>query len=284
MLPALYRARPKKSSRILRKKLLSSIESGGCQDWRKLNIWNIIGPAAIGAIADMDILVEGEGAEGEHTPPSLAAREPTSRHRDALRLLFILVAGGEDADKPTEDVVKVFRAEKRLMAMDFLVRYPDYLGDALLDLYEETGDPELLEAVQRIFLDDEPSVRLVRMVRWRHGAYQNVEDALAMLSYYGLARPMKLAGDDGKIRRYEYLISPKAISFLEKCVQDHPELAWYRDRLALVMRVASGKSGSALKEWQYEHPEYGNTIPGDVIPTVREQVEQRLAKIVGLEP
>ncbi len=232
----------------------------------------------------MSAFAEDEWQVGETGALSRARRESSYRYRDALRLLFILVAGGEDAGKFNGEIVKVFRAEKRLMAMDFLVRYPDYLGDALLDLYEETREPELLQAVQRIFLDDEPSVRLVRMVRWRHGAYQNVEDALAMLSYYGLARPMQLAGEDGKIRRYEYLISSKAITFLEECVRDHQELAWYRDRLALVMRVACGKSGSALKEWQYEHPEYGNTIQGDVIPTIRDQVEQRLAKIVGLKP
>jgi hypothetical protein len=229
----------------------------------------------------VDLLVEGESAEGKRAQPSTTSREPSTRNRDALRLLFILVAGGEYADEPTEKVAKVFRAEKRLMALDFLVRYPDYLADALLDLYEGTGEPELLKAVQRIFLEDEPSVRLVRMVRWRHGAYQNVEDSLAMLSYYGLVKPMQLADEHGKIRRYEYLISHKAISFLETCVQDHPELAWYRDRLVLVMRVAGGKSGTALKEWQYEHPVYGNTIQGDVIPTIQQQVEQRLAKILG---
>lgn len=232
----------------------------------------------------MDAIVQVEGLKCESGPSFPVAREPSSRHRDALRLLFILVAGGEDANEPTEDVARIFRAEKRLMAMDFLVRYPDYLGDALLDLYEETGEQELLEAVQNIFQNDEPCVRLVRMVRWRHGAYQNAEDALAMLSYYGLARPMQLAGDDGKVRRYEYLVSRRAISFLEKCVEDHPDLVWYRDRLTLVMRVAAGKSGSALKEWQYEHPEYGNTIQGDVIPTIREHVEQRLARIVGVSP
>lgn len=85
----------------------------------------------------MDVLVEGEGPAGETETPFRASREPSYRHRDALRLLFILVAGSEDADKPTQEFVKVFRAEKRLMAIDFLVRYPDYLGDALLDLYEE---------------------------------------------------------------------------------------------------------------------------------------------------
>lgn len=50
------------------------------------------------------------------------------------------------------------------------------------------------------------------------------------------------------------------------------------------MRVASGKSGSALKDLQYEHPQYGNTIQGDFIPTIRELVEQRLAKFIGSEP
>lgn len=227
--------------------------------------------------------VEGENAEhrgGDVRPPG-GVREPGARNRDALRLLFILAAGGDPVDTPTKDVVRIFRAEKRLMAMDFLVRYPDYLADALLDLYEETGDRDLLPSVRQIFHDDEPSVRLVRMVRWRHGAYQNVEDALSMLSYYGLIKPMQLSAGDGKIRRYEYLISAKAICFLDTIVEDHPELAWYRDRLVLIMRVAQGKSGSALKDWQYEHPQYGNTLHGDIIASIGTQVERRLATMDG---
>lgn len=229
----------------------------------------------------MDISITNANAGGLQASPSGASRERGYRHRDALRLLFILVAGAEDVDQSIENGDRIFRAEKRLMAMDFLVRYPGYLGDALLDLFEETGEPDLVDAVRKIFQDDEPSIRLIRMVRWRHGAYQNVEDALSMLSYYGLARPMKLKGDDGKIRRYEYLIPSRAADFLDKCITDFPELGWYRERLKLVMRVAAGKSGSALKEWQYEHPEYGNTMQGDVIPTILDQVQKRLSKIVG---
>ena len=217
------------------------------------------------------------GGSGAVTP--IGQREPGSRYRDALRLLFILTQGSEPTEDPTDDAVRIFRAEKRLMAMDFLVRYPDYLADALLDLYDQTSEQVLLEAVRQIFLKEEPSVRLVRMVRWRHGAYQNVDDALSMLSYYGLVRPMQLSDGGGKVRRYEYLISAKALAFLEDTVREHPELAWYRDRLALVMRVALGKSGSALKEWQYEHPEYGNTMHGDIIASISSQVEKRLARI-----
>jgi hypothetical protein len=58
--------------------------------------------------------------------------------------------------------VKVFSAVKRLMAIEFVARYPDCSADALLDDHLETGEPKRLQAVQRIFLDDE-YVRLVRM-------------------------------------------------------------------------------------------------------------------------
>ncbi len=227
---------------------------------------------------EMDLLTEGEATGAVPVQPAPTSADPSSRYRDTLRLLFIMVAGSEAAEPPTEEVAKIFRAEKRLMAMDFLVRYPDYLADALLDILDAEPDPDLLERIQSIFQSDEPSVRLVKMVRWKRGAYENIEDALSLLSYYGLVQPMQLKAEDGKIRRYEYLIAKKASVFLDQCVTEHPELGWYRDRMQLVMRVAAGKSGSALKEWQYEHPSYSNTLHGDLIPSIRAHVEQRLAK------
>ena len=220
--------------------------------------------------------IAGETGSATSTDPVSAVGV---KYRDALRLLFILAAGSDPADDPAEECVKVFRAEKRLMAMDFLVRYPDYLADALLDVVEAEGDLDLLKKVEGIFDADEPSVRLVRMVRWKRGAYENIADALALLSYYGLVRSMQLKGEDGKVRRYEYQISSKAMAFLDQCVADHPDLVWYRDRMTLVMRVASGKSGSKLKDWQYEHPTYGKTLHGDLIPSIRVEVEKRLRAI-----
>jgi hypothetical protein len=52
--------------------------------------------------------------------------------------------------------------------------------------------------------------------------------------------------------------------------------------MKLVMRVAGDKSGSALKEWQYEHPAYSNTMHGDLIPSIRDQVKERLSTIQGM--
>lgn len=48
-------------------------------------------------------------------PSSVAM--PGHHHRDAIRLLFILAAGSEDIEGR-----RVFRGEKRAMAIDFLGR------------------------------------------------------------------------------------------------------------------------------------------------------------------
>lgn len=205
-----------------------------------------------------------------------ASPERGTRHRDALRLLFILAGGSQALEKPTEDeATHLFQSEKRLMAIDFLVRYPDYLADALLDLYEADHDTSLLDEAHRIFANEEPSVRVISMVRWHFGAYQKIETALSTLHAFGLVRPMKLV-KDGENRRYDYHLYPKAFSFLDTAMAEVPDLQWYRDRVRLAMKVATAKSGSKLKGWQYEHEEYSNTPQGSVIPSIADKVKARL--------
>lgn len=149
-----------------------------------------------------DLAAEGQ-EDDTPTGPSSSVVSGT-RHRYALRLLFILAGGSHETTTAIEaEVTHVFQSEKRLMAIDFLVRYPDYLADALLDQFEASGDSDLIDAADRIFIDDEPSVRTVSMVRWHFGAYQKIETAL-----------------------------PKAFAFLETAVIQLPALAWYRDRLS----------------------------------------------------
>lgn len=224
-----------------------------------------------------DLAAEGD-VDDAPTGPSSSIVSGT-RHRDALRLLFILAGGGHETTTAIDaEVTHVFQSEKRLMAIDFLVRYPDYLADALLDQFEASGNSDLIDAADRIFIDDEPSVRTVSMVRWHFGAYQKIETALATLHAYGFVRPMKLV-KDGENRRYDYYLYPKAFAFLETAVIQVPALAWYRDRVALAMRVAAAKSGSELKGWQYDHEEYSNTPRGGVIPSIAVKVKARLDKL-----
>src|SRR5215216_5048159 len=78
-------------------------------------------------------------------------------YRDAIRLLFILVHCSKPLPEPdpVTGAIRIFHAEKRALAIDFWIRYPDYLADELLDLFEDTHDPELLKAVQHIFQQEE---------------------------------------------------------------------------------------------------------------------------------
>ena len=200
--------------------------------------------------------------------------------RDAIRLLFILAAGSEVPDDPcgSPDGSRVFVGEKRLMAVDFLVRYPDYLAHDLLDLYETEGHADLLRDVRTIFDRDEPNVRLVRMVRWRRGAFQNIETALAILDSRRLVRCVRRRLGPDRMR-HEFIVQAAGFAFLDEAVREQAVLAWYRDRAALAMRVARSRSGSDLKGAQYGHPEYGSTSYGATIPSIKDRVLRRLRAV-----
>ena len=199
------------------------------------------------------------------------------KYRDALRLLFILAIGaesleGRDAQTGAE---MVFEGEKRLMAIDFWVRYPDHLAEKLLDLYEASGDGRLIAEVESIFQREEPDLRMVKMLRWRRGAYDRIDDALAVLASRDLIFPRRNSLSNGG-GSYEYLIAPEAGTFLERCIQDQPTFSWYRDRTNLVVEVAGLRSGTKLKESQYEVPEYRLALQGAYIPSIADRVRQRL--------
>lgn len=200
--------------------------------------------------------------------------------RDALRLLFILVRGSEPLENPADGWDHVFLGEKRALAIDFWLRYPDYLADQLLDVYSNTGDQSALEAAERIFDNNEPDVRLVKMIRWRRGAFDDLQTSLAILGYRGLARSMKRELPTGG-HRYEYLTGPKAREFLREAVADQPSVAWYETQTQLALRIAQDKSGSALKDIHYAEEEYASTPYGATIPSIKNRVLERIAEIKG---
>jgi hypothetical protein len=222
------------------------------------------------------------------TPTALSARPSRTsdqvghHYRDALRLLFILALGSEpvDSSDTRPEAQRVFQGEKRLMAIDFLVRYPDFLADALLDRYEAEKDEGLLDIVQTIFDDEEPDVRVVRMVRWQRGAFQNIETALAILQSRRLIKSVKHKTPGGQ-RRHDVFIEPAAQAFLDDAVQQQPVLGWYRERVGLALTVAGMRSGSSLKQDQYLHEEYRNVPYGTEIPSIKGRVLVRLKKLRG---
>ena len=203
------------------------------------------------------------------------------KYRDALRLLFVLQHGSEALDTPVATgAVRVFKGEKRLHAIEFWMRYPDYLAEALLDLYDQSKDASLLAEVDAIFANEEPSVRLVKMLRWKRGAFDHIEDALAVLSARRLILPVRTPLPTGKFQ-HDFFVFKEAADFLDEAVAEQPSLLWYRDRILLAMRVAKLDSGYALKEAQYSNPEYKDAHLGAYIPTIEDRVRARLKLIMG---
>lgn len=155
------------------------------------------------------------------------------------------------------------------------MRYPDYLADELIERYDTTGDAELLAKAEKIFIDDEPDQRRLVMIRYRFGAYEKHDDALAVLVSRGL---LGIGGrkDVDRVRETDFLIFQEALDLCVNIVKAEPLLTWYRDRADLVRLVADRRSGSALKKRQYERIEYANTLLGGEIPSIEADVKMRL--------
>lgn len=197
-------------------------------------------------------------------------------HRDALRILNILIAGASSLQTPhASGAIAVFSGEMRLHAFDFWMRYPDYLAEELLNLFEHTGDSRFLHVAEEIFNLDEPDIRRFPMIRYMFGAYEPLDDALSLLHSRDLVRVTGQKSGD-KVLITQFLIMPKAIVLANEIVKDFPALGWYRSRALLVAELAGDRGGSALKQRQYEQAEYAETQRGGNIPPIADRVRDRL--------
>ncbi len=195
----------------------------------------------------------------------------------AMRLFAVLVAG---CDKPGPDgAPAIFKGEVRLHALMFWLRNPDYLAWELLDIHEQGGARELLTVVRRMLADEEPVLRRDAMLKWRFGAYEPLDDEMAILSAHSLVRTiMKPVGT--RSAGNDFLLLQGSLELAES-LKDNVAYRWYSERMPLVVRVAGSDGGSALKDRQYKHLEYFSTRPHDPIPPILPRVVARLAAMPG---
>ena len=204
-----------------------------------------------------------------------------SPHRDALRLLYIFVNGAENLSNPhPSGASAIFRSESKLHAFDFWIRNPDYLAEELLDIFITTKNQHYLDEAQAIFDAEEPDIRRFPMIRYRFGAYERLDDTLALLTSRGLVRISGTKGG-GKVVEWDFLIMPKAFELADGIVADFPALNWYAQRATLVAKVAGNRGGSALKKRQYEQADYAETELGGVIPPIAARVQAKLEKLIN---
>jgi len=203
----------------------------------------------------------------------------TSVYQDAIRLLFILVNGSEEfIDESDSNIKGIFRGKARLYAMDFWVRYPDYFANELLQKYIELKEIRYFELAEKIFENDEPDLRNVPMIRFLFGAYEKLDNTLAILVSKGL---IKQSGKktNTNIHQLDFLLSDKAFEVINKAKDEFPILNWYQERTLLINEIAGAKGGTALKEKQYEQIEYAKTKLGGIIPSIKEDVQIELNRL-----
>lgn len=216
---------------------------------------------------------------------------PTTRMQDAVRLLMLINEAAEPVsdeeivgDPALETVVGVVRTQVRLQKLDFWVRNPDYLANELLNDYVNGDqDPALLQMAGEILDSEEPELRRYPMLRYLFGAYEDLEDALAVLRQPGLVVRRK-KGRPGHVVRTNYFLLQAGRNMVARIRAEYPDLAWYSSRSALVVHLASGQGATGLKDRQYIQEEYLQTPNGVRIPSITERARKRLADVrAGLE-
>jgi hypothetical protein len=203
-----------------------------------------------------------------------------SPHRDALRILFVLKAGGSPIDPPVAEEALIFKGEARLQAFDFWMRNPDYLAAELLDLFAETKDKNYYEPAHAILDDEEPDLRRVPMIRYFFGAYERLDDALSLLRSRDLVRITGLKGANNRVLETDFVLTKVGYDTCSAAVSQEPILKWYADRAELVAKVAGTMGGTALKQKQYQRAAYAETKLGGVIPAITDDVRRRLVQLM----
>ncbi|MEV5472796.1 hypothetical protein AB0L66_10615 [Streptomyces sp. NPDC052207] len=208
----------------------------------------------------------------------------TSREQDAVRILLLIdgacqpAGDAERADLGLVDVVGVVRTQVRLQKLDFWLRNPDYLADELLTEYEQSGEEPLLSLAATILDSEEPEVRRYPMLRHHFGAYEPLDNALAVLRSAGLV-VRRRRGTVNRVRQHDYFLSQAGRTVAQEVIRQAPAFNYYVERVQLVVALADGLGGSQLKQRQYLQREYAEAARGERIASVSTRARERLARL-----
>lgn len=209
----------------------------------------------------------------------------TEALQGALRMLFLLdkagspvIAGGSATPA---GAVAVIESEKKLQALHFWMRNPDYLAHEILDGVEQgTLELEWVGRAERLLEDDEPALRRYPMLRYLFGAFEPIDDAFSILAAPGLAKRLR-SGAPGNVQRSAFYLLEPGREHATRIADEHPELQWYPERASLIAQVSAGRTGTELKKSQYQLAEYAHTDLGDQIQPIDDLVHAKLEDLKG---
>ncbi|MEW1552144.1 hypothetical protein [Streptomyces tsukubensis] len=206
----------------------------------------------------------------------------------AVRILFILDRLGDAClagDGAPESAVRVIQSERKLQKLDFLIRNPDYLANVIISGCEKGRLPgqRLLDA-RAVLEEREPELHTYRMLRGRHGAFEQLDNALSVLRHLELVAVRRVGRvADAKVRRRDYYLLEAGVARAQELRSAEPLLAWYDQQAVHVAMATEGMSGGDLKALQYQHEEYAGTPEGRLIGGITSRVRLRLEAALARE-
>ena len=195
----------------------------------------------------------------------------------AMRLLVILdVLGTPPSPGSPDTAVSVVASLTRLAKLDFWLRNPDYLADDLLTDFDDglIARADIEAHITRMLSSGAPSLHRYPMRRYFFGAYDRIDDALAILKSYGQIAHRRNHESGTKSRR-DYFLLEAGKESVERMRADIPELHWYDEQAHAISLIADASQGASARRRQYQHPEYEEAEHGLLIPAITERVIAR---------
>jgi hypothetical protein len=197
--------------------------------------------------------------------------------RDRLRITLILYTFSKPIQmEENADIARVFYTEIKIQALDFLLRYPDFLSCELMDLMANDKSIDKIEIqsiVKEIYQNEEPVLRIDEMRRFFYGAYESIDSVILFL------KSVRFIDFDSKrrsdLQTYDktYYLTQRCIQQIESNLLNIASVKWYYDRCMLIKKYFDQFNGSDLKKRQYRYKEY-NVPYTTLIQNLNEQVRQ----------
>jgi len=207
------------------------------------------------------------------------------KYRDRLRIIIILYVFCERSQDAGSPYFGLFRTEIKIQALDFLLRYPDFLSMELMDLMDSDNfisSEEVSYVIKGIYLNNEPQLRVEEMEKFFHGAYESIDEAVAFHVSIGFLKHESRRRTDGKTYDKNYYVTCYCADRIESHLKTIPAVQWYFQRCELIKKYFGHFTGSQLKTRQYNYAEYSNISYKSHIQNINAKVrnayEQRFNK------
>lgn len=212
--------------------------------------------------------------------PKISQNHEQEFYQNTIRVLFILYFFSDPYNDPQEkELVKTFQSEVRIQKIDFLLRYPSYLCDELMNLIDrdQSLKAKLVDEIEKILASNEPKLKTKEMQRFFFGAYDKLDEIIAFLWGYGFIKFESKRRLDMTQHQKVYYITKYGEKKINEGLVKLPSLDWYVKRCQLIKKYFGDLTGTELKEMQYEHPEYRKANWNELIQDIENRVRVRFA-------